>query len=68
MVLIKFFTSYSHVDFPANASSAVHQQIGIPLFLAALAALVGTVKLASNAQDQKRAKSIELTVTSAPVF
>jgi hypothetical protein len=48
VVIIKFFTSYSHVDFPANASSAVHQQIGIPLFLAALAALVGEVKLASN--------------------
>jgi hypothetical protein len=48
VVLIKFFTSYSHVDFPANASIAVNQQNGIPLFLAALAALVGEVKLASN--------------------
>jgi transposase InsO family protein len=48
VVLNKFFTSYSHVDFPANASIAVNQQNGIPLFLAALAALVGEVKLASN--------------------
>ncbi len=32
--------SYSHVDIPAHASVAVNQQIGIPLLLAALAALV----------------------------
>jgi len=25
VVLIKFFTSYSHVDFPAHVSIAVHQ-------------------------------------------
>jgi hypothetical protein len=48
VVLNKFFTSYSHVDFPANASIAVNQQNGIPLCLAALAALVDEVKLASN--------------------
>jgi len=54
VVLIKFFTTYSHVDFPANASIAVTQKIGIPLFFAALAAFVGEVKLVSNAQDQKR--------------
>ena len=40
VVLITFFTSYSHVDLPAHESVAVHQQIGIPLLLAALAALV----------------------------
>jgi len=60
VVLIKFFTSYSHVDFPADVSIAVTQKIGIPLFLAALAAFVGDVKLASNAQDQKRAKKAKL--------
>ena len=49
VVLITFFTSYSHVDIPAHVSIAVNQQIGIPLLLAALAALVGEVKLASNA-------------------
>jgi hypothetical protein len=43
LVLITFFTSYSHVDIPAHASIAVNQQIGIPLLLAALAALVGEV-------------------------
>jgi hypothetical protein len=48
LVLITFFTSYSHVDIPARDSIAVNQQIGIPLLLAALAALVGEVKLASN--------------------
>ena len=50
VVLITFFTSYSHVDIPAHESIAVDQQIGIPLLLAALAALVGEVKLASNAR------------------
>jgi hypothetical protein len=48
VVLITFFTSYSHVDIPAHASIRLNQQIGIPLLLAALAALVGEVKLASN--------------------
>ena len=48
VVLITFFTSYSHVDIPAHESVAVNQQIGIPLLLAALAALFGEVKLASN--------------------
>ena len=48
VVLITFFTSYSHVDIPAHESVTVNQQIGIPLLLAALAALVGEVKLASN--------------------
>jgi hypothetical protein len=47
VVLITFFTSYSHVDlfgirFPVN------QQIGIPFLVAAVAALLGVVKLASN--------------------
>jgi hypothetical protein len=58
VVLIKFFTSYSHVDFPAHASIAVHQQIEIPLFLAALAALVGEVKLVSNAAPEWQAGSL----------
>ena len=48
IILITFFTSYSRVDIPAHARIAVNQQIGIPLLLAALAALVGEVKLASN--------------------
>ena len=39
VVLITFFTSYSHVDIPTHASITVNQQIGIPLLLAALAAL-----------------------------
>ena len=51
VVVITFFSSYSHVDIPAHASIAVNQQIGIPLLLAALAALVGEVKLASNARS-----------------
>ena len=37
---IGFFTSYSHVDIPSHESVAINQQIGIPLLLAAMAALV----------------------------
>jgi hypothetical protein len=56
VVLITFFTSYSHVDLIGFLHSKVDQQIGIPLLLAAMAALVGedevfsegVVKLASN--------------------
>jgi len=48
VVLITFFTSYSHVDIPAHASVEINQPIGIPLLLAALAALVGEVKMPSN--------------------
>ena len=48
VVLITFFTSYSHVDFIGFLHFKVDQQIGIPLLLAAMAALVGEVKLASN--------------------
>jgi biopolymer transport protein ExbB/TolQ len=48
VVLITFFTSYSHVDLIGFLHFKVDQQIGIPLLLAAMAALVGEVKLASN--------------------
>ena len=48
ILLITFFTSYSHVDIPAYGSIQVNQQIGISLLFAALAALFGEVKLASN--------------------
>ena len=41
VVLITFFTSYSHVDIPTHFSISVNQQIGIPLLLAVLAARVG---------------------------
>lgn len=41
VVLITFFTSYSHVDIPGHVSIAVHLQIRMPLLLAAQAALVG---------------------------
>jgi uncharacterized membrane protein len=44
---ISFFTSYSHVDL-LGIRFTVNQQIGIPVLLAAVAALVGEVKLASN--------------------
>jgi len=57
--LVVLITSYSHVDSPAQASIAVNQQIGIPLLLAALAALVGEVKLASNAQCADQRDRIE---------
>ena len=48
VILITFFTSYSHVDLFGFTHFKVNQQIGIPLLLAAMAALVGEVKLASN--------------------
>ena len=48
IILATFFTSYSHVDPFGFLHFKVNQQIGIPLLLAAVAALVGEVKLASN--------------------
>jgi hypothetical protein len=48
VALITFFTSYSHVDLFGILQFKVNQQIGIPLLLAAMAALFGEVKLASN--------------------
>jgi hypothetical protein len=48
VILITFFTSYSHVDLFGFLHFKVNQQIGVPLLLAAVAALVGEVKLASN--------------------
>jgi hypothetical protein len=50
IILITFFTSYSHVDLFRFLQFKVNQQIGIPLLLAAMAALVGEVKLASNSR------------------
>jgi hypothetical protein len=65
VVLISFFTSYSHVDIPVHASIAVNQQIGIALLLAALAALVGEVKLASNARSPDQRDRIEARIRAA---
>ena len=48
IILITFFTSYNHVDLFGYLHFNVNQQIGIPLLLAAMAALFGEVKLASN--------------------
>ena len=62
VVLITFFTSYSHVDIPAHESVAVNQQIGIPLLLASLAALVGEVKLASNNRCADQRDRIEARI------
>jgi hypothetical protein len=50
VILITFFTSYSHVDLFGFLRFKVNQQIGVPLLLAAVAALVGEVKLASNSR------------------
>jgi hypothetical protein len=65
VVLISFFSSYSHVDIPAHASIALNQQIGIPLLLAALAAHVGEVKLASNALSPDQRDRIEARIRAA---
>jgi hypothetical protein len=48
VALITFFTSYSHVNLFGILQFKIDQQIGIPLLLTAMAALVGEVKLASN--------------------
>jgi hypothetical protein len=48
IILITFFTSYSHVDLFGFLQFKVNQQIGIPLLLAAMAALAGEAKLAFN--------------------
>jgi len=50
VILITIFTSYSHVDLFGFLRFRVNQQIGVPLLLAAVAALVGEVKLASNSR------------------
>ena len=50
VVLITFFTSYNHVDLFGFLRFKINQQIGIPLLLATMAALVGEVKLASNSR------------------
>ena len=65
VVLITFFTSYSHVDIPSHASIAVNQQIGIPLLLASLAALVGEIKLASNNRCADQRDRIEARIRAA---
>ena len=59
ILLITFFTSYSHVDIPAHGSIQVNQQIGISLLFAALAALFGEVKLASNGRCAAERDRIE---------
>jgi dsDNA-specific endonuclease/ATPase MutS2 len=52
-------------DIPAQESVAVNQQIGIPLLLAALAALVGEVKLASNNRCADQRDRIEARIRAA---
>ena len=49
VILITFFTSYSHVDL-LGIHVRINQQVGIPLLIAALAALVVEIKLASNSR------------------
>ena len=65
ILLIIFFTSYSHVDIPAHGSLQVNQQIGISLLVAALATLVGEVKLASNGRRAAERDRIEQRIRAA---
>jgi hypothetical protein len=55
VILITFFSSCCHIDLFGFLHFEANQQIGIPLLLAALAALVGEVELASNSRrpDQR---------------
>jgi hypothetical protein len=52
LILISFFTNYSHGDIPRFFSLQVDEQIGLSLHLAAVAALVGEVELASRLRDR----------------
>jgi len=65
ILLITFFTSYSHVDIPAQGNIQVNQQIGISLLFAALAALFGEVKLASNGRCAAERDRIEQRIRAA---
>ena len=65
LALITFFTSYSYVDILAHASLKINQQIGIPLLLAALAALVGEVQFASNHRCVDQRDRIEARIRAA---
>ncbi|HBH72560.1 MAG TPA: hypothetical protein DDY43_03770 [Synechococcales bacterium UBA10510] len=65
ILLITFFTSYSHVDIPVHGSIQVNQQIGISLLFAALAALFGEVKLASNSRCAAERDRIEQRIRAA---
>ncbi len=65
ILLITFFTSYSHVDIPAYGSIQVNQQIGISLLFAALAALFGEVKLASNGRCAAERDRIKQRIRAA---
>ena len=65
ILLITFFTSYSHVDIPAHGSIQVNQQIGISLLFAALAALFGEVKLASNGRCAAERDRVEQRIRAA---
>ena len=68
LILISFFTSYSHVDIPCIGAIPVDQQVGIPLHLAALAALVGEVELEARVRDRtadEMARTRERTVERA---
>ena len=59
IILITFFTSYNHVDLFGFLRFKVNQQIGIPLLLAAMAALAGEVKLASNSRRADQRARVE---------
>ena len=65
ILLITFFTSCSHVDIPAQGSIQVNQQIGISLLFAAVAALFGEVKLASNGRCAAERDRIEQRIRAA---
>jgi len=59
IILITLFTSYSHVDIPGHGSLPINQQIGVPLLVAALAALSCEVKLASNSRCSDQRDRVE---------
>jgi hypothetical protein len=54
IILITFFTSYSHVDLFGFLHFRVNQQIGIPLLLVAVAALVGELKSLRKNRPNRR--------------
>jgi len=59
LILISFITSYGDINLLRFAHLPLHEQVGVSLHLAALAALVGEVELASRLRDRARNRALE---------
>ena len=59
LILISFITSYGDVNLLQFTHLALHEQAGVSLHLAALAALVGEIELASRLRNRARNRALE---------